>query len=312
MGIEAQESVPGEEQSAPAVDNGHVLQRQEAAPAGEEAPPTEEAPPSESEKYTALAGRYAEIERRYRESERGRKADGEGLSDLTAKFDALQTQLKEDPYSLLEQNGHSYDKWTERLLQKTPEQEAASQHQALLDRIDALQKQVDERDMARGEERGERARSNNMESLTQLVGEREDLAYLSKLGQTPILYERLATYQKEHGECPADVQEAMTVALEAESREIVASNLEALVEVPHFKELLLTLAGKLGADGNGPGHEGSEPPKEATSNGVRPPTSITQTQAAAGTERKDPGHKRSRAERRQAIYKRMEERANNR
>lgn len=281
------------------------------APAPE--PEGEEAAPAESDQYTALAGRYAQMERQYRESERTRKTDGQSLSDLTAQFTELQAQLKDNPFELLEKNGHSYDKWTEKLLQKTPEQEVEAKNQALLDKIEALQSQVDERDTARTTERDSRARTDTIENLTRVVKGRDDLAYLGKLGQESVLYERFANYQTEFGECPPDVQEQLSLELEAESRETVAKNLESLAEVPHFRELLTTLMKKLDADRDGDSEEATpaagKPQGETNGNGSRTPTSLTQTQTASGTERKAPEQKRSRQDRRQAIYDRMDERA---
>ena len=240
----------------------------------------------------------------------------EKLQALTDKFTALETQLKENPFELLEQNGHTYDKWTERMLQKTPEQEAASREQQLQEQIEALKARVDERESARTQERDERARDETLSSLRQVVGEREDLAYIGKLGQEPILYQRLAEYQEKYGECPPEIQEELSLALEAESREVVAQNLEALSAVPHFKELILGLAKKLGAESDAADEQASpadgESQGQANGNGARTPSSLTQTQASAVTERKAPNNKRTRAERRQALLEKLDARQQHR
>lgn len=200
--------------------------------------PAEPEPPKEDPKYERMARGYAELEGKLRKLE---KETLPSLQSDAEAFKALKARLQ-DPdqrYKAAEELGLDYREWTDRLVDdpsaaKSPEQK----------RIEALEKRLDEVLQTREQEQTEAQKAKAEADLQSRLAYAQKLvedagdayAFTKALRQSPAL---LAKYNEmvKAGETP-ESEAAVAAAVEADYVALVERDLQALSDIPRFREMI--------------------------------------------------------------------------
>lgn len=284
-----------------------------SAPATNGAPAAAETPAAAVPPAVDYDRKISTLSTRLQEQERGNLRLNKQLKELQAvkeKYETTEKRLAEDPFGLLEERGHTYDKWTGKIMSGGKKADPVDEKLSpAMKKIEELQAKLEAREQSEQTEALSREQAQAVKAINESLAARGEFPSTVALGQGELLYRRLKTFADEHGECPPHEQERIARELESEIDNTVTAQLNELVKVPKFREQLAKLiASAAPAEGaqsdteKTPSDTGRKPVSTTAASGK----TITQSQVSSVVDRiAEKSGVRSREDRRSAALARL-------